>query len=445
MVKVELGLMVDTLVKDFAVMDKKPKGISKRLQVEDSQPTIDQPQAKRQRGVNCVFSLPSSPASSSVVLDQDSTSPPDEMATTPKLVIQKHSFNPSQLWYRAEFVQIMKIQAPPEYDCDGFFVHEHLLRPLSRLIREFRPKYQRQRLKWDCLNNWLPIPIGPQTIQFFIHWLYHNSLVSTKSANRQDLNTEDIDDHQLRTKTQRMQEICPQYSVAACQAALEKKRFNHNDAPEYLAHTIVQDTVCGFSQLLDLYIFASNYEIIIFKNVIIDHLIEEASYHDVPPGWSTKIYQHTKSGDQLRRLWVDFYVWRVNDEQLDVEQREDSLDSTFLKDLVRAQARELHDKKVSEDAPFDKDSTAYHVRDEATGQYCCRTQFEGDKYQHRGEFLREQLEMQNAHAKVEELERKNSELRKALRAQNDQGTRMSSQKRGSEVLPGGTRLSSNGR
>ncbi len=155
--------------------------------------------------------------------------------------------------------------------------------------------------------------------------------------------------------------------MAACKAALEKTRFNHDEALDYLASTIIQDNVCGFSHLLDLYIFADTYDIIVFKNVIIDYLIEEASHHNVPLGWLKKIYRHTKSGDQLWRLWVDFYIWRVDDEHLDIGQREDLLESTFLKDLVRAQARQLREKKVSETAPFDEDLTAYHVRDEATG------------------------------------------------------------------------------
>ena len=76
-----LDLVGDTLATNSAAMDKKPKGISKRLQVEDSQGTIDRPQAKRQRGDDCVFSLPSSPASNSMVLDQDSTGPPRGKAT----------------------------------------------------------------------------------------------------------------------------------------------------------------------------------------------------------------------------------------------------------------------------------------------------------------------------------------------------------------------------
>ena len=334
----------------------------------------------------------------------------------------------------------MEIHAPSGDNCAFFLVHEHLLHPLSRLVRERSPRHQEDRLKWQCTIN--GHRMGPHTIKFFIHWLYHNSLGPADSANPGDLHTEDIEDHQLRSKIHRIQETCPQYSVAACKAALEKKRFNHNDALEYLASNIVQDNVCGLPQLLDLYIFANTYDIIVFKNVIIDHLIEEIRNNDVPPGWSKKIYSHTKSGDQLRRLWVDFYIWRVGERQLDVEQHEDSLDSTFLKDLVRAQARELRDNRIIENPPFFGGATIYHVRDESTGQCCCRTQFEGDKYKHREEFFEEQNRMQNAQTRVEELEYECSELSmalsEALRAHKNQGNRMGSQKRGSNVLPDGT-------
>ena len=80
----KISLLSDPLANDSAVMNKEPKGISKRLQVADSQDTIDRPQAKRQRGDDRVFSLPSSPASNGMVLDQDSTSPPREKATRSK-------------------------------------------------------------------------------------------------------------------------------------------------------------------------------------------------------------------------------------------------------------------------------------------------------------------------------------------------------------------------
>ena len=345
----------------------------------------------------------------------------------------------SQLCHRADFERVMEIYAWSGEDRRCFVVHEHLLRPLSRLVREYRPGKQEDHLKWQCDVE--GHHMVPQTVLLFLQWLYHNSLGSANFANGRNLNIRDIKDRRLRVKVMRIRVNFPQYSVAACKAALEKKQFNHSHALEYLASTVVQDNRCGFSQLLDLYMFANIYEITIFKNVIIDHLIEEASQHNVPPNWSKKIYSRTKPGDQLRRLWVDFYIWRVDDEQLDMEQREDLLDSAFVKDLLRAQARELRGNKASEVAPFDEDSSAYHVRDEVTGQCCCRTQFEGDKYEHRGELHQEQLDMQNAQAKVEELEYKNSELREALRAQKDQDNRMSPQKRNSDYLPDGTKPS----
>ena len=91
MSKVESGnlqngfsLVSDTLATGPAAMNKEPKSIAKRLQVADSQDTIDRPQAKRQRGDDRVFSLPSSPVAKYMVLDQESTGPPREKPTRPK-------------------------------------------------------------------------------------------------------------------------------------------------------------------------------------------------------------------------------------------------------------------------------------------------------------------------------------------------------------------------
>ena len=82
--KQRVPLIGDTIAIDFAVMNKQLKGILKRIKVEDSEATIDLPQAKRQHGDGCAFSLPSSPACNGMLMDQVSTSPPREKATGPK-------------------------------------------------------------------------------------------------------------------------------------------------------------------------------------------------------------------------------------------------------------------------------------------------------------------------------------------------------------------------
>ena len=56
-----------------------------------------------------------------------------------------------------------------------------------------------------------------------------------KALPAQDIELNDIPDYQLRNKIQRIRAILPQHSVRACKYALEKKRFNFDDAMEFLA------------------------------------------------------------------------------------------------------------------------------------------------------------------------------------------------------------------
>ena len=56
-----------------------------------------------------------------------------------------------------------------------------------------------------------------------------------KALPAQDIELNDIPDYQLRNKIQRIRTILPHHSVRACKSALEKKRFNFDDAMEFLA------------------------------------------------------------------------------------------------------------------------------------------------------------------------------------------------------------------
>ena len=56
-----------------------------------------------------------------------------------------------------------------------------------------------------------------------------------KALPAEDIDLNDIADYQLRNKIQRMRNILPHHSVRACKHALEKKRFNFDDAMEFLA------------------------------------------------------------------------------------------------------------------------------------------------------------------------------------------------------------------
>lgn len=50
-----------------------------------------------------------------------------------------------------------------------------------------------------------------------------------------DLDINDIEDYQLQAKIKRIRQILPQYGVHACKTALEKKRYNFDDAMAFLA------------------------------------------------------------------------------------------------------------------------------------------------------------------------------------------------------------------
>ena len=55
-----------------------------------------------------------------------------------------------------------------------------------------------------------------------------------KALPAQDMDVNDIEDYQLRSKIKRMRTVLPQYSIRACKRALEMKRFNFDDAIDYM-------------------------------------------------------------------------------------------------------------------------------------------------------------------------------------------------------------------
>lgn len=118
---------------------------------------------------------------------------------------------------------------------------------------------------------------NPQTYQYFIRWLYHNDF--TKPGD----------------------EACIDY-------------------PE----------------LLELYFLARYLEIGHLKNVVVDSLISKSvlNKQPIPGGWSQRIYRAISLDDQLRRLWVDFYVWLVDKD--DLKELVDDLHPLFLKELAVA-------------------------------------------------------------------------------------------------------------
>lgn len=63
-----------------------------------------------------------------------------------------------------------------------------------------------------------------------------------------ELDIDDIEDYQLRSKISRMRQILPRHGVRACKDALERKKYNFDDAMELLAS---QETVTTFIDLTD--------------------------------------------------------------------------------------------------------------------------------------------------------------------------------------------------
>lgn len=57
-----------------------------------------------------------------------------------------------------------------------------------------------------------------------------------------ELDIDDIEDYQLRSKISRMRQILPHHGVRACKAALERKKYNFDDAMELLASQEIRTT-----------------------------------------------------------------------------------------------------------------------------------------------------------------------------------------------------------
>lgn len=144
----------------------------------------------------------------------------------------------------------------------------------------------------------------------------------------------------------------------------------------------------GYPQLIELYFLAVPWGITILQNVVIDSLISKMILEEkpIPSGWCKKIYQATSPGDQLRRLWVDFYAWDMDKDSFNNEKMKD-LDPRFLRDLAVAQMELFRaGDRCNMSRPYETKPVTYHRADPVTGQCCCRVQFEGTKYAHRNQF-----------------------------------------------------------
>ena len=228
-------------------------------------------------------------------------------------------------------------------------VHQYLIDVLSTILMAFStPTTEGAQLAPDCFSH----AVEPQTWHHFVHWIY----------------------------------------------------FNDFTLQEDIEHF-------GYQQLLNLYFLAEEYEIAVLRNVVIDRLMEESSHSPVPVGMSKIIYAHTPTDpDALKRLWVDFYIWNMEQEKFEAELKAGELDQRFIKDVVTAQMRLLRrDETISsEPPPYQRDPTAYHMPDYRTGTCCCRSQFEGTEYMHRSDYYKEKMglghQLAEAERTIRELE-----------------------------------------
>lgn len=152
-----------------------------------------------------------------------------------------------------------------------------------------------------------------------------------------------------------------------------------------------EDGIFDHDDLIDLYILADRWQMVVLKNVVVDMTIEGLDWirgDDFPVGLVQKVYKHTGPKDPLRELWVDFFLWEsdhVDKDQL----QSDTLHGDFLKDFLMAQLHFIRTGQHfdTEIAPFHQDASRYHRKDEKTGACCCRSEFGEVGHEHRLEYL----------------------------------------------------------
>ncbi len=83
---------------------------------------------------------------------------------------------------------------------------------------------------------------------------------------------------------------------------------------------------------------AQHDRVTILKNLVIDHLISKAAEFHIPSGCTKKIHKNTNDSDQLRGLWLDFYVCgEIPGARFQAELQDGRVHPQFLKDLAVAQ------------------------------------------------------------------------------------------------------------
>lgn len=182
--------------------------------------------------------------------------------------------------------------------------------------------------------------------------------------------------------------------------------------------TDIGERECGFRQLLELYYLGEAYAMTVLKNVVLDFLIDRSAKYNIPLGCTKRMYSFTTSNEQLRRLWVDFYVWEVPRYRFLAEMRSSELHRLFVQDLALAQMDKLRamqteltqDKPLPMIAPYLKAPSAYHMRDPISDTCCRRERYEGEGYFHRmshdSKRFKRERETASLRASVEQFRRK---------------------------------------
>ena len=146
----------------------------------------------------------------------------------------------------------------------------------------------------------------------------------------------------------------------------------------------------NWDELLDLYLIADKWEIIVLKNLLVDVLagqFEEG--YDFPCYGTKKIWSNTAPGASLRRLWVDFYKFGISETEFRDEMKSDALDLDFMKELSLSLIIDSREVGLdSDNTPHFIDPSIYHVADDVTGTCCCRVRFEGHEYTHKIQYKR---------------------------------------------------------
>lgn len=212
-------------------------------------------------------------------------------------------------------------------------VHLHLLCEVSGFFRELAGPSPGEMPFSFSMQTYSP-DMSWDTLQTFVHWIYFN-------------------------------------------------KFFDGDKDQYITHEL------QWHGLLDLYILADAWDIMVPKNVVVDELIsalaEAVPDQGFPCYYSKKIYKYTKPGEPLRFLWVDFYKGAVSEAEFEEEMQSDALDPEFVKELSLSFIRsdELFDKC---NPPYFSNASAYHLANPETGECYCRVRFEGGEYEHKSEY-----------------------------------------------------------